>query len=99
MTTDAATGAILAYAGGGWLIFWIQLPMLVLGLAVIITATIALLRARREDIPEIFAAFAAAFGHRRTVKHKGFRRSRSAQRQLHSPSGAGRTADFDEELR
>lgn len=46
--------------------FWLQLPALVLGVAVLVVATVAVIRARREDIPEIFVAFAAG----------AFRRSR-----------------------
>lgn len=53
MTTDS-----------GWAVFWAQLPVLVLAIAVIIVATTALRRARPEDVPRVFEAFAAAFGRR-----------------------------------
>ncbi len=40
------------------------LALLVLGLVAMVIAAIALLRARREDIPAVFASFASAFGFR-----------------------------------
>ncbi|WP_406238443.1 hypothetical protein [Nocardia sp. NBC_01009] len=51
-------------ASSGWTVFWVQLPVLVLAAAVIIVATTALWRARPEDVPRVFEAFAAAFGRR-----------------------------------
>ncbi|WP_280381315.1 hypothetical protein [Nocardia wallacei] len=51
-------------ASGGWAVFWVQLPVLVVVAAVIVVATTALRRARPEDIPRVFEAFAAAFGWR-----------------------------------
>ncbi|MFE3195905.1 hypothetical protein ACFXHA_43385 [Nocardia sp. NPDC059240] len=47
-----------------WTVFWMQLPVLVLVVAVIIVATTALRRARPEDIPKVFEAFATGFGRR-----------------------------------
>ncbi|MFE3758857.1 hypothetical protein ACFXO9_31525 [Nocardia tengchongensis] len=52
-------------SGGGWAVFWIQLPVLVLAVAVIVAATVALLRARPEDVPKVFSAFATGFGRHR----------------------------------
>jgi hypothetical protein len=51
-----------------WTVFWVQLPALVLVVAVIIVATTALWRARPEDVPKVFEAFATAFGRRRGEK-------------------------------
>ena len=48
----------------GWTMFWMQLPVLLLVVAVVVVATTALWRARREDVPKVFEAFAAAFGRR-----------------------------------
>lgn len=59
-----SVNALAFAAAGGWTVFWAQLPMLVLALAVIIVATTALRRARPEDVPRVFEAFAAAFGRR-----------------------------------
>ncbi|WP_433734873.1 hypothetical protein ACQP0C_41870 (plasmid) [Nocardia sp. CA-129566] len=59
MSVDAISAAL---ASGGWTVFWVQLPVLVLAVAVIIVATTALWRASPEDIPRIFEAFAKAFG-------------------------------------
>ncbi|MBF6548502.1 hypothetical protein [Nocardia brasiliensis] len=56
--------AAATWAGGAWTVFWLQLPVLVLALAVIIVAITALRRARQEDIPKVFEAFATAFGRR-----------------------------------
>lgn len=55
-----------------WTVFWAQLPALILVVAVIIVTTTALRRARPEDVPLVFKAFAslvfkavaAAFGRR-----------------------------------
>ncbi|MEV3966070.1 hypothetical protein AB0M34_35275 [Nocardia sp. NPDC050193] len=47
-----------------WTVFWVQLPVLVFALAVIIVAITALRRARPEDVPRVFEAFATAFGRR-----------------------------------
>ncbi|MEA3532965.1 hypothetical protein U8260_32435 [Nocardia sp. CDC192] len=51
-----------AVEGSGWTVFWMQLPVLLLAVAIIIVATTALRRARPEDVPKVFEAFAAAFG-------------------------------------
>lgn len=58
---------------GEWAVFWIQLPVLVLAVAVIIVATTALRRARPEDVPRVFEAFAAAFGRRPSSKRRARR--------------------------
>lgn len=47
-----------------WVVLWMELPALALVAAVIVVAVIALRRARPEDVPKVFAAFAAAFGRR-----------------------------------
>ncbi|WP_069161350.1 hypothetical protein [Nocardia altamirensis] len=81
-------GAIsAAVAGTGWTVFWVQLPVLVLAVAVIIVATTALRRARPEDVPRVFEAFAAAFGRRAG-------RSNRARRPLNAPK-----RNLDEEAR
>lgn len=53
-----------AVSNNGWMVFWIQLPVLVLALSVIIVAITALRRARPQDVPRVFEAFASAFGRR-----------------------------------
>ncbi|WP_280484423.1 hypothetical protein [Nocardia cyriacigeorgica] len=45
-----------------WSVFWMQLPVLVLVVAVILVAITALRRARTEDVPKVFEAFARGFG-------------------------------------
>ena len=40
----------------GWTMFWMQLPVLLLVVAVVVVATTALWRARREDVPKVFEA-------------------------------------------
>ncbi|MCP9625225.1 hypothetical protein NMK54_34330 [Nocardia otitidiscaviarum] len=60
MSTAVASPALVNV----WAVFWMQLPVLVLVVAVIIVATTALRRARPEDIPKVFEAFAAGFGRR-----------------------------------
>ncbi|GAB2667729.1 hypothetical protein [Nocardia goodfellowii] len=50
--------SINALASSGWAVFWVQLPLLVSALVVIVVATTALWRARPEDVPRIFEAFA-----------------------------------------
>lgn len=47
-----------------WTAFWMQLPMLALIVAVVIVALTALRKARAEDVPKIFDAFALGFGRR-----------------------------------
>ena len=42
--------------------FWMQLPLLVVSVAVVIVGVAAVRRARPEDVPAVFEAFAAAFG-------------------------------------
>lgn len=80
MSISTVSAAVMS---SGWVVFWVQLPVLVLALAVIIVATTALRRARPQDVPRIFEAFAAAFGRRTGVPGK--RRQRplrgSGQRQ------------------
>lgn len=53
--------------GSGWAMFWIQLPALVVAVAVIVIATVALVRARPEDVPKVFSAFVTGFGRRRSM--------------------------------
>lgn len=48
---------------GGWAIVWLQLPLLVLALTVLVAVIIALLRARQEDIPGLLGMITAGFGH------------------------------------
>jgi hypothetical protein len=61
MSISAFSAVVL---DSGWVMFWGQLPLLVLALAVIVVATTALRRARPQDVPRVFEAFAAAFGRR-----------------------------------
>ncbi|GAJ83653.1 hypothetical protein NBRGN_065_00490 [Nocardia brasiliensis NBRC 14402] len=70
--------AAATWAGGAWTVFWLQLPVLVLTLAVIIVAITALWRARQEDIPKVLEAFVTAFGRRaaRTKPQRSARRRR-----------------------
>jgi hypothetical protein len=68
-------------ANSGWTVFWVQLPLLVLAVAVIIVATTALRRARQEDVPRVFEAFAAAFGRRTDRPNR--------RRQTQDPENAG----------
>ena len=42
-------------------------PLLILVLAVVGVTAVALLRAEKQDIPEVFASFAQAFGFRRNL--------------------------------
>ncbi|MBF6278058.1 hypothetical protein [Nocardia nova] len=44
-------------------------PLLVLAAMVIIVTIVALLRADKKDIPQIFASFATAFGFHRNQGH------------------------------
>ncbi|MFF5037478.1 hypothetical protein [Nocardia salmonicida] len=53
------SGDVLATGGSAAILAFVAL-----GLAAMIIAAIALLRARREDIPTVFASFASAFGFR-----------------------------------
>lgn len=46
-------------AAGGWLAFWIQLPVTLLAIAVIVEGHIAIRRARPKDIPTVFAGLVA----------------------------------------
>lgn len=47
---------------GSALVFWLQLPLLVLTVAVGLAVVIALIRARKEDIPYVLGCLIAAFG-------------------------------------
>ncbi|MFE9575108.1 hypothetical protein ACFYO1_01880 [Nocardia sp. NPDC006044] len=80
MSVHAVTAAVLnaAVLNSGWAVFWVQLPLLILAVTVIIVATTALWRARPEDVPRVFEAFAAAFGRRPGISRK---RSISAWRR------------------
>ncbi|MEU1983270.1 hypothetical protein [Nocardia sp. NPDC019395] len=68
---------------GGWAVFWVQLPVLVLAVVVIIVTTTALRRARPQDVPNMFEAFAAAFGRRPTADRR--RRHKTAAQQQPAP--------------
>lgn len=67
-----------AVVGGSWVAFWIQLPALALAVAVTIVAVTALRRARPEDVPRVFAAFAAVFARR--PREQSFRSRRTGRR-------------------
>lgn len=75
MPVDSAS---VVLGGSVWTVFWIQLPVLVLAVAVIIVATTALRRARPEDVPRVFEAFAAAFGRHRRAR-RNTRRSNTTK--------------------
>ncbi|WP_280357497.1 hypothetical protein [Nocardia otitidiscaviarum] len=76
MPVDSAS---VVLGGSVWTVFWIQLPVLVLAVAVIIVATTALRRARPEDVPRVFEAFAAAFGRRYRRARRNTRRSNTTK--------------------
>lgn len=64
--------------------FWVQLPLLVVSVAVVIVGVAAVRRARPEDVPAVFEAFAAAFGRGITPKTARRRvRREAAARQPH----------------
>lgn len=73
------TSASAVLAGSVWTVFWVQLPLLVLAVAVIIVATTALRRARPEDVPRVFEAFATAFGRRHRVQRREARRQNTIE--------------------
>ncbi|MEU1210637.1 hypothetical protein [Nocardia sp. NPDC005825] len=52
----------VATQSGGWAIVWLQLPLLVLALAVLSAVVIALLRAKQEDIPKLLGMITAGLG-------------------------------------
>lgn len=54
--------AVAASPITSWAAFWMQLPIVVVVLAVAVVALTALHRARDEDVPRVFAAFIAGFG-------------------------------------
>ncbi|MGF0320886.1 hypothetical protein [Nocardia fluminea] len=45
----------------GWIVFWVQLPLLVVAVAIVLVATIAVCRAKTEDVPKMLSDFANAF--------------------------------------
>ncbi|WP_194835940.1 hypothetical protein [Nocardia sp. XZ_19_369] len=47
---------------GGWVIVWLQLPLLVIAAAILVGSVIALIRARPEDIPSVFGMLTTGFG-------------------------------------
>ncbi|WP_156769383.1 hypothetical protein [Nocardia sp. 852002-20019_SCH5090214] len=47
----------------GWVVLCLELPALVLAIGVVAAVTIALCRARPEDIPQVFSDFVRAFGY------------------------------------
>ncbi|MGW6123101.1 hypothetical protein ACWFRF_28950 [Nocardia sp. NPDC055165] len=72
---------------GGWILFWMQFPLIVLAAAVPLIGLVAIWRARPEDIPAVFAAFTAAFApafRRPDLKVPPSRRDRSATPQAES---------------
>lgn len=83
VVSEVFVGACIAAGievGGSWMVFWIQLPLLVLALAVVVAATIALRRARPEDIPKVFESFASAFVRRRRDSHGSITTTNRKQR-------------------
>ncbi|WP_378733967.1 hypothetical protein [Nocardia brasiliensis] len=73
-------------------------------LVVVIVAVIALMRARPEDIPQIFASFTTAFGLRRRPpqpheRPEGISGAREATRDRGSREGTDRDDDESEEAR
>lgn len=60
MSTDVASPVQITT----WGVFWMQLPVLVLVVAVIIVAITALRRARTEDVPRIFESFVSVLSRR-----------------------------------
>lgn len=55
--TSASSHA--ATAAASWSPFWVELPILVVCAALVLIALVALARARREDVPKLFADFCA----------------------------------------
>lgn len=52
----------VALASPSWSPLWIELPLLIPEVALIVVAAIAMFRARPEDVPRVFAAFGVALG-------------------------------------
>jgi hypothetical protein len=78
-----------AARSGGWAIIWLQLPLLVLALAVLAAVVIALLRARQEDIPTLLGMITAGFGHWPEwfrARNRGARRGSRAVHEMDSPA-------------
>ncbi|MGV9822979.1 hypothetical protein [Nocardia xishanensis] len=48
---------------GGWVLIWLQLPLLVLAIAVLAGVVIALLRAKPEDVPWVFGTLTGSLAH------------------------------------
>ncbi|MFE3989964.1 hypothetical protein ACFXPR_36280 [Nocardia tengchongensis] len=76
MSVDSASTAL---ADSAWTVFWFQLPVLVLAVAVIIVATLALWRARPEDVPKVFEAFTTAFGRQRRGQRQARRQAKTEE--------------------
>lgn len=53
---------IVALASPTWSPLWIEMPLLVPEVALIVVAAIAMLRARPEDVPSVLMAFGTALG-------------------------------------
>lgn len=51
-----------AAQSGGWVIVWLQLPLLLIAAAVLVGSVIALVRAKPEDIPSVFGMLTTGFG-------------------------------------
>ncbi|MET8423672.1 hypothetical protein [Nocardia sp. NPDC004860] len=51
-------------ASSVWAVFWFQLPVLVLAIAVIVVGLAAIRRAHPDDVPRVFEAFTAFLSRR-----------------------------------
>ena len=60
MPNPLAAGRLVVTAG--WSPFWVELPVLAVCAALVLIALVALVRARREDIPNLFGQFCAFLG-------------------------------------
>jgi hypothetical protein len=58
----AQAASAITVASPSWSPLWIEMPLLVPEVALILVTTIALFRARREDVPSVFVAFGTVLG-------------------------------------
>lgn len=65
-------------AAGAWTVFWVQLPVLVLAIAVIVLGIAAIRRAHPEDVPRVFEAFTAILARRSARPRRLPRRASAA---------------------